>query len=118
MRLAKLTTHAVFFTRSILFNQIASLRKSNAALRAAVNDNELVADETDAALDRAVADCENAQLQLRTVEAELDEAVAEQETTSVELDICRQQLEELRDRGQKKAIEVHVPTFCGNLSAV
>eukprot|EP00037_Helgoeca_nana_P016337 m.153830 g.153830 ORF g.153830 m.153830 type:complete len:507 (+) comp23472_c0_seq1:37-1557(+) len=85
--------------------EIASLRKSNAALRAAVNDNELVADETDAALDRAVADCENAQLQLRTVEAELDEAVAEQETTSVELDICRQQLEELRDRGQKKAIE-------------
>lgn len=86
--------------------QIASLRKSNAALRAAVNDNELAADETDAALERAVTDCENSVLQLRTVEAELDEANAEQETTAVELDICQQQVDDLLQRARAMAVEV------------
>lgn len=86
--------------------EIASLRKSNAALRAAVTDNEMVADETDAALSHAVADSENAHLVLQNLETELDEALAERETTSVEVEICRQQLDELSQRAQAKAVEV------------
>ena len=50
---------------------IAALRKSNAALKAAAEDNGYVADEADAALNRAIADYEASHIELVSVDRQV-----------------------------------------------